>query len=111
MGTSLDDTIVTLTEVASQAISATKVDNGDSFTFEYVVDLPSIVVEDRGDLKIEVFAVDPSVGVSGFHMCQVVVEAQGSELEAAQVDPVYQWDHTKMVPIVSVGRGGVGKSL
>ncbi len=54
----MDDAKVTMTEVASQAISATQVDSGDSFTYEFVLDLPSVTAEDRSDLKIEIFATD-----------------------------------------------------
>ncbi len=64
VGTTLDATQTTMEEVASQMISKTEVDNGDSITFEFKIDLPSVAVEDRSDLNIEIFVMNPSVGKS-----------------------------------------------
>ena len=51
--------MVLLEEVASQLISDTAVDHGDSVTFDYTIDLPAVAVADRSDLKIELFASQP----------------------------------------------------
>ena len=51
-----------MAEVASQAISSTQVDIGDSFTFEVEMDIPGISIEDKSDLKVEVFGIDPAKG-------------------------------------------------
>ena len=59
-----------LTEVASQAIAADQAGIGDSWTFELMIDLPGVAVEDYKDLKVEIFGLDPTAGVFGFHMCQ-----------------------------------------
>ena len=60
-----------LTEVASQAIAADQADIGDSWTFELTIDLPpGIAVEDSKELRVEIFGLDPTGGVFGFHMCQ-----------------------------------------
>ena len=59
-----------LTEVASQAIAADQADIGDSWTFELTLDLPGVAAEDSKDLRVEIFGLDPTGGVFGFHICQ-----------------------------------------
>ena len=78
-----------MVEVASQTISATEVDYGDSFTFEAEIDIPGILALNKSDLTVELFALDPDQGVSGFHICQAHVEFKGDNIQAIQTDPVY----------------------
>lgn len=59
-----------LTEVASQAIASDQADIGDSWTFELTIGLPGVAEEDNEDLKVEIFGLDSTGGVFGFHMCQ-----------------------------------------
>lgn len=58
----MDATNFTLVEVASQTISSSMVDVGDSFTFEVVVDLPGIIVANKSDMVIEIFGLDADSG-------------------------------------------------
>ncbi len=54
-GTTPDQAVFTLEEVASQAIASDQVDIGDSFTFSATLDLPGLAEEDRDDLAFEAF--------------------------------------------------------
>ncbi len=61
-GTTLDDIVVTMTEIASQTRGPTVVDIGDSFTYELVIDLSGIAIGQKSDLAIEIFAMDATNG-------------------------------------------------
>ena len=59
LGTTLDQMTLNMVEVASQTISATEVDYGDSFTFEAEIDIPGILALNKSDLNVELFALNP----------------------------------------------------
>lgn len=61
-GSGFNNVGIQLIELASQAISAEDVDAGDSFTMKFVMDFPAIPSVDKSDVKIELFAMDPSIG-------------------------------------------------
>jgi hypothetical protein len=58
------------------------------------IDLPAIAIENKADLNIEMFVMDPSGGLSGFHICQAHVTDKGNNIQAIQEDPFYE-DHPK----------------
>ncbi len=85
---------------ASQMISASQLDNGDSLTFDFILDLPRVGVDQKSDLVIELFAIDPAKAQTrGFHMCQVLMDPLGAEIEAVQTHPVYTFS-SNYPPIV-----------
>ncbi len=92
MGTSLDDVSITLEEIASQTHGQHNMDVGDSYTFKGVIDLPAIKVEDKADVKIEIFVIDPEDGLTGFHICQahVVTDSRGANVRSIQTHPYYE---------------------
>ncbi|TRY70980.1 hypothetical protein TCAL_11101 [Tigriopus californicus] len=59
LGNDLSEITLHMIEKASQTISSTEVNLGDSFTFEAVLDLPRISIENKSDLNIEIFSLDP----------------------------------------------------
>ena len=61
-GTSIDNAVTNLIEVGSQTISSFLVDKGDSFTFKFIIDLPAIPEQDKSDLNIEIFVLEPTTG-------------------------------------------------
>lgn len=62
VGDSMDDIIINMNEVASETVAADEADMGDSWTFELVIDLPKISLEDKSDIKVELFGLDPDTG-------------------------------------------------
>jgi hypothetical protein len=62
VGDSMDDIIINMNEVASETVAADEADMGDSWTFELVIDLPKITLEDKSDIKVELFGLDPDTG-------------------------------------------------
>eukprot|EP00094_Tigriopus_californicus_P011496 TCALIF_11101-PA protein Name:"Protein of unknown function" AED:0.09 eAED:0.09 QI:0/0.77/0.73/0.95/0.48/0.58/46/1495/2737 len=94
LGNDLSEITLHMIEKASQTISSTEVNLGDSFTFEAVLDLPRISIENKSDLNIEIFSLDPEEGVAGFHICQAHVLFKGPQLKYIQDYPVYN-DHSK----------------
>ncbi len=119
-GTTLDQAIFKFDDVASQVISATQIDVGDSYTFRVELDLPQVPADQRSDLKVEIFALTADQGlfayvkhfhllhmslsvnvrpteVGGFHICQThvpeVTNERGKQLNAVQDHPVYE-EHT-----------------
>ena len=61
LGTGYDNTTVRLREVASQTISGSRVDVGDTFTFELAVDLAHVI--NPADLNVEIFGMEPDEGL------------------------------------------------
>ncbi len=62
VGTSLDDSMINMTLVASESLGADQADLGDSWTFDVKIDFPAIALPDATDVKIELFGVDPDYG-------------------------------------------------
>jgi len=58
------------------------------------VDLPGIAIENKADLNIEIFVIDPDDGLTGWHICQAHVVDKGDGIEAIQENAVYE-DHLK----------------
>ena len=75
-GSGFNNVGIQLIELASQAISAEDVDAGDSFTMKFVMDFPAIPSVDKSDLKIELFAMDPSIGKEINNMIIISMEYQ-----------------------------------
>ena len=63
MGSSLDATIVTLTKMPGKTYSESAMDIGNSFTYQLIVDLPAIAVQNSTDITSELFAITPQTGL------------------------------------------------
>ena len=61
-GTTLDESIFYIEEIASQTKGHDQIDVGDSFTFHAVLDLTAVDVDDKSDLKFEAFAMSSTQG-------------------------------------------------
>ena len=60
-----------MTEIASQTISPTEVDIGDSFTFRVTLDLPAIPAAAKADLTFELFGLDPADGEFSYSKAKI----------------------------------------
>jgi len=80
---------VTLTEVASQGVDPSSVHTGDSFTFEFELDLPGVAAKDSSDLVVEVFAMQQNYEVGGFHVCQPHMDVRGENVASISDFPIY----------------------
>ena len=63
-GAAIEDTMFSLTEVASETVAADQAELGDSWTFELAIELPQLDSGDMADIKIELFGLDPDYGLS-----------------------------------------------
>ena len=64
-------------------------DLGDVFNFEVTVDLPHI--SEATNIKMEIFALDPTVGIGGFTLCNVQEISLGSNISPTD-DPTYSYN-------------------
>ena len=62
LGTTLDSMTVNISEVARQAVSDVAVDIGNSFTYQVVVDLPSVAAASSLNATAEFFSVSATTG-------------------------------------------------
>ena len=109
MGDQLTDALFDVTAPSSHTIDTTpafqQFDVGDSITLKVSLDLPKIAMDNKSDLVFELFGMDPTNGVNGFHICQAHVldantwqgepavsfpETQGTNIKAIQEHPVYE---------------------
>ena len=71
-GTSLEDVGYTMNDHTGNS------DVGDVFAFDVTVDLPHI--SEATDIKMEIFALDPNVGIAGFTLCNVQPTSFGGNI-------------------------------
>lgn len=89
-GTSMEDVIFSMTEIASQSLGGGNADIGDSFTYNVAVDLPDLSAE-ATDIKMEIFAIEPTTGIAGFSICQSteMVSNRGDQVTVS-TGPIYK---------------------
>ena len=63
-------------------------DLGDVFQVEVTVDLP--YVETATDITMEIFAIDPTLGLGGFTLCNVQEVSKGANVDPIEAVQTYE---------------------
>ena len=71
-----------LIELGSMTFGDYEVQIGDSYYFQFELDLPKLDAVEQGDITFEIFGLNRDVGLEGFHICDSHIFHLGDEVES-----------------------------